>query len=441
MAVMAATKTQRVPPSDGLRGEISVPGDKSISHRAVILGSIASGRSEITGFLEGEDNLRTVEAFRAMGVRIEAPARGRLVINGVGLTGLKPPGGTIYAGNSGTTARLLCGLLSGQTFIATIDGDASLRARPMKRVTGPLREMGAVISGKDEGAYLPLTIKGSKLHGINHTSIIASAQVKSAILLAGLYADGETTVTEQSLSPSRNHTEIMLRGLGAPIDIKSKGLRVTIKKTEALRPFGAIEIPGDISSAAFFMVGALVTPGSGLCIKGVGINPTRTGIIDILTRMGADIELVNRKDDLAEPMADITVKSSGLRGVKISGEELLRAIDEFPVICVAAACARGTTVIGGASELRVKESDRISAMARALAAAGVKAEERPDGIVIHGGGGVRGGTIESLGDHRVAMAMAIAGLASTGGIEIKDAACVDVSFPGFFSLLEGVRAG
>ena len=427
----------KVFPSDGLRGEISVPGDKSISHRAVIMASIATGTSVISGFLEGEDNMRTVEAFRAMGVRMERPSPSELSIEGVGMHGLREPDDVLYAGNSGTTARLMAGLLAPQPFFSVITGDGSLRKRPMKRVVGPLSLMGASIAGRAGGEYLPIAINGNGLRGISYTTPVASAQLKSALLLAGLYAEGETVIEEPRRS--RDHTERMLRLFGARLD--SEGTRVTVRKTDELKA-RTLHIPGDISSAAFFIVGALVTPGSKLVIKGVGLNPTRCGIIDILRKMGAAIDVLNATDDW-EPSGDIRVRSSELRGVEIDGAELLPAIDEFPVLCVAASFARGSTTIRGAGELRVKESDRIAVMSEVLGNTGVETEELEDGIVIRGagsGGRIEGGSVSSHGDHRIAMAMAVAGLWSRNGVEIEDPGCVDVSFPGFFDSLDRVAS-
>ncbi len=434
--ITATKKDKAVFPASSVSGEITVPGDKSISHRTVIFGSISGGVTTITGFLEGEDNLRTVEIFRKMGVKIDAPERETLVIHGVGMNGLKEPKGEIYAGNSGTTARLLSGLLAAQTFTTVMGGDASLCTRPMKRVIDPLTEMGGEIGGSDGGTNLPLTIRGKKLKGIDYSSPVASAQVKSCVLLAGLYAAGETSVTEPL--KSRDHTERMLKLFGA--DVKVRGTKVTVKQTDSLINGNLkINIPGDISSAAFFALAAIITHNSEIRINNVSINPTRTGIVDIFKRMGAELTLLNVRDELGEPVADMIVKSSFLKGIVITGPELLPAIDEFPAICVAAAFARGKTVITGAGELRVKESDRIRAMANALTAVGITVEETKDGLIINGNpDGMRGGEIESLGDHRVAMAMAVAGLASEQGVTVKDAGCVDVSFPGFFDLLRKV---
>ena len=433
-----------VKPGPPFKGEVTVPGDKSVSHRAVMLGAIADGVTRIEGLLEGEDNISTICAFRQMGVEIDGPSGGVLTVHGVGLDGLKAPAGEpmgeIDCGNSGTTARLLSGILAAQSFRATLTGDASLRKRPMKRIVEPLRVMGARIEGADGGDHLPLTITGSSLKGISYKNPIASAQVKSCILLAGLYAGGETTVEEPG--KSRDHTERMLRGFGAEVEVDGK--RVTVKKSKGLKAT-EISVPGDISSAAFFIVAAAVTPGSELIIRKVGVNPTRTGVIAILMKMGAEIEILTEREEAGEPVADIKVTYAPLKGVEVHGEELLPAIDEFPAICVAAAFAEGETVITGAAELRLKESDRIAVMARSLEAIGVECEEYPGGLTVVGKGGgvggVEGGDLESFGDHRIAMAMAVAGAGSNKGVSISGASCVDVSFPGFFELLEDARGG
>jgi len=428
-------ETIKILPAKSLKGALSVPGDKSVSHRAVMLGSIADGITEVGGFLEGEDNLATVEAFKKMGVAIKKKSNGNIVIHGSGLNGLKESDDVIDAKNSGTTTRLLMGLLSGQPFYSVITGDDSLRRRPMKRVAEPLRKMGAHIDGRAGGEYLPVSIIGGRLQGINYKMPIASAQLKSALLLAGLYAEGETIIEEPE--KSRDHTERMLKFFGA--DIETKGNIVRIKKAKSLKG-SYIKIPGDISSAAFFMVAAAITQGSELTIRGVGVNPTRCGIINILKNMGASIEVVNN-DGKDEPSADIVVKSAKLKGINIKAKELLPAIDEFPIICVAAAFADGVTEISGATELRVKESDRIKAMAESLGAIGIKTEEKKDGLIIHGVGAgktAKGGSIDSRGDHRIAMAMAIAALKTDDGVTIQGSECVDVSFPGFFVLLDNV---
>ncbi|WP_129126731.1 3-phosphoshikimate 1-carboxyvinyltransferase [Geomonas oryzae] len=421
-----------VEPATGIRGEIRVPGDKSISHRSIMFGSIASGITRVSGFLRGEDALATLEAFRAMGVRIDDDGE-TVTIHGKGLHGLEEPGDVLDCGNSGTSMRLLTGLLAGQNFFSVLSGDKYLRARPMKRVVGPLSRMGARISGRAGGEKAPLAIQGGKLTGIEYDSPVSSAQVKSAIMLAGLYADGETVVREPHLS--RDHSERMLRAFGARVETFEGGVRV----------FGGPEltgrdivVPGDISSAAFFMVAALVVPGSELMIRGVGVNPTRTGILDILKGMGGDIELLNEREESGEPVADLLVRSSKLKAMEISGEVVPRAIDEFPSICVAAALAEGTTVVRDASELRVKETDRIAAMADNLRRAGVTVTETPDGMEITGVASLKGCAADSFGDHRIAMSMTVAGLTAEGNTTISDVECIATSFPGFRELLEGV---
>ena len=429
------TGKEHAAPGKGLKGEITVPGDKSISHRSVILGSIAEGRTEISGFLEGEDNLSTIAAFSLMGVNIERDGS-RVTVEGRGLDGLQEPTDVINAGNSGTTTRLLLGLLAGRPFFSVITGDESLRSRPMKRVVEPLTQMGAVITGRKGSSVLPLSVSGRRLKGIAYRTPVASAQLKSAILLAGLSADGETIVNEPE--KSRDHTERMLRLFG--VDVKTSGNSTSVRSTNRLTGCKII-VPGDISSAAFFMAGAAFTTGSELLIKDTGINPTRVGIIDILKKMGGSIELNSVRESSGEPVGDILVRGSRLKGVDIDGSELLPAIDEFPIICVAAAFAEGTTRISGAGELRVKESDRIAVMSECLAAIGIKNTEIEDGIIIEGLGAknAKGGTIKSYGDHRIAMALAMAALRTETGVEIEGAASVDVSFPGFFRLLSKVR--
>ena len=429
-----------ITPVKFFKGELTVPGDKSISHRAVMLGSIAEGETRVTGLLESEDTRATIAAFRQMGIEMEGGGDGDLLITGRGLRGLTQPASQIDCGNSGTTARLLTGLLAPQGFTSRLTGDASLTKRPMKRVIEPLSMMGAEITGTTGPGgpggelTLPLTIKGSPLKGITYKTPVASAQLKSALLLAALYAEGRTIIDEPALS--RDHTERMLRRFG--YDIGVTGTSVTIQGGGRLKG-SSIDVPGDISSAAFFMVAAAITKGSEILIKNVCINPTRCGIIKILERMGASIELLSISDD-TEPVADIRVESSKLRGIEIDGLELLSAIDEFPILCVAASFAEGLTTITGAGELRVKESDRISAMACALSAVGVKVEELPEGIVVHGMDAgmkeIKGGTVQSRSDHRVAMAMAVAGLASAEGVTIEGPGCVNVSFPGFFELID-----
>lgn len=428
-------------PGGALRGELRVPGDKSISHRSVMFGAIADGVSRVSGFLTGEDSVNTARAFASMGVRIDGMGGSELTVHGAGLDGLKAPSEVLDLGNSGTSMRLLAGLLAGQGFGCTLTGDEYLCRRPMTRVVKPLTMMGATVRGQGEKNYPPLTIEPvgrDKLKAINYVSPIASAQVKSSVLLAGLYADGVTTVTEPV--KSRDHTERMLRYMG--VDVSgggfAGGLTVGVMGGQRLtaRDF---TVPGDISSAAFMMVAAAVTPGSNLLIKGVGINPTRTGIIDVLRLMNAAITVEDPSDDGPEPVADIRVEYSELRGIDIGGELFVRAIDEFPVICIAAACAKGVTTVRDAAELRVKESDRINAMAVELDKLGVIARETPDGIIIDGGSRLHGALVDSHGDHRVAMSMAVAGLVAEGETEITDTACINTSFPGFSELIESVR--
>ena len=419
-------------PGGSVNGRIRVPGDKSISHRSIMLGSLADGVTEVQGFLEGEDALATIQAFRDMGVVIEGPDKGRVTVHGVGLHGLKAPAGPLYMGNSGTSMRLLSGLLAAQPFDTTLTGAPSLSKRPMNRVAKPLREMGAVIETGPEGRP-PLTIRGGqKLMGMHYEMPMASAQVKSCLLLAGLYAGGETSVTEPA--PTRDHTERMLRGFGYPVAVDGATARVE----SGHRLTGThIEVPADISSAAFFLVAASIAEGAELVLEHVGINPTRTGVIDILKLMGGDITLENPREVGGEPVADLRVRSAKLKGIDIPEDLVPLAIDEFPVLFIAAACAEGRTVLRGAEELRVKESDRIQVMADGLQALGVKAEPTPDGIVIHGGP-IGGGEVWAHGDHRIAMSFSVASLRATAPIRIHDCANVATSFPNFLALSEQV---
>lgn len=420
-----------ISPGGRLEGQVRVAGDKSISHRSIMLGSLAEGTSEVTGFLDGEDCLATLNAFRAMGVEIEGPDQGRVVIHGVGLHGLKAPAGPLYMGNSGTSMRLMSGLLAGQAFATELTGDVSLSKRPMRRVSEPLNTMGARIEAEVDGTP-PLHIDGGQtLQGIHYVLPMASAQVKSAILLAGLYAQGETCVIEPA--PTRDHTERMLQGLG--YEIRREGSRICLHGGGALTAQD-IDVPADISSAAFFLVGATIAADSDLVLEHVGMNPTRTGVIDVLRLMGADIEVNNQRNIGGEPVADLRVRSAELEGIAIPEDLVPLAIDEFPALFVAAACAQGETVLTGAEELRVKESDRIQVMADGLKACGIDAEPRPDGIRIQGGQ-LHGGEVWSHGDHRIAMSFAMAGLRSDGPIHIHDCANVDTSFPGFADLARG----
>jgi len=415
-------------PGGQLRGAIRVSGDKSISHRSIMLGALAEGITEVSGFLEGEDCLATLSAFRAMGVHIYGPEQGRVTIHGVGLHGLKAPADPIYLGNSGTSMRLLAGLMAGQSFDVVMVGDASLTRRPMKRVTVPLAQMGAHIETSPDGTP-PLKIRGGRpLHGIDYAMPVASAQVKSSLLLAGLYAGGKTCVTEPA--PTRDHTERMLSGFGYGVERTAS--RACVEGGGRLRAT-SIDVPADISSAAFFMVGASIAPGSELLLQHVGINPTRTGVINILKLMGADIELLNRSEVGGEPVADILVRSAPLHGIRIPEDQVPLAIDEFPALFIAAACAEGETVLTGAEELRVKESDRIQVMADGLSALGIVATPTPDGIIIQGGR-LGGGRVDSHGDHRIAMAFAMAALRAQATIVIEDCANVATSFPNFLQL-------
>lgn len=417
-----------VQPGGKLCGELRVPGDKSISHRSIMLGALAEGETRITGYLQGEDNLATLNAFRAMGVHIDGPDEQRIIIQGVGLQGLRQPEAALYLGNSGTSMRLLAGLLAGQRFDSELHGDASLNKRPMERITKPLKQMGARVF-TNNGGLPPLRIQGSQsLQGIRYDLAVASAQVKSCLLLAGLYAKGQTCIHEPV--PTRDHTERMLLSFGYPVLHDDR--RVCVQGGGRLKATH-VEIPADISSAAFFMVGASITPGSEIILQGVGVNPTRMGVINILRHMGADISLQNEAEMGGEPVADICVRSSELQGITIPQDQVPLAIDEFPALFIAAACARGETVLHGARELRVKESDRILIMAEGLHALGIEVYHEEDGIVICGGT-IQGGKVASHGDHRIAMAFAMAGLQAKGEICIDDCANVDTSFPGFIGL-------
>ncbi|PIE39702.1 MAG: 3-phosphoshikimate 1-carboxyvinyltransferase [Gammaproteobacteria bacterium] len=419
-------------PGGSLTGEVRVPGDKSISHRAIMLGALADGVTQIEGFLEGEDALATVAAFRAMGVDIEGPVHGRVTVHGVGMNGLQAPVQALDVGNSGTSMRLLAGLLAAQPFASELTGDASLQKRPMQRVITPLAKMGAAISSANEGRP-PLRIEPvPHLNAIAYDLPMASAQVKSCILLAGLYADGETSVREPE--PTRDHTERMLRGFG--YEVISAGRTMRLKGKGRLTATN-IDVPGDISSAAFFLVAASISPGSDLVLSHVGINPTRIGVINILRAMGADISLSRERDVGGEPVADIHVRYAPLKGIVIPEDQVPLAIDEFPVLFIAAACAEGRTVLRGAGELRVKESDRIAAMAAGLNTLGVANEVLDDGIIIDGGE-MGGGTIRTFMDHRIAMAFSVAALRANAPIRILDCDHVNTSFPGFDAMARGL---
>jgi 3-phosphoshikimate 1-carboxyvinyltransferase len=419
-------------PGGAITGEARVPGDKSISHRSIMLGALAQGTTRVSGFLEGEDALATVAAFRAMGVEIEGPLNGELTIKGVGLHGLCAPESVLDLGNAGTSIRLLAGLLAGQAFDCVLTGDESLRGRPMGRVMTPLATMGAEIDSQ-EGGRPPLSIIGGKtLRAIHYDLPMASAQVKSCVLLAGLYASGTTSVTEPA--PTRDHTERMLRGFGYPVE-NVDGV-ISVRGDGVLQAMD-IDVPSDISSAAFFLVAASIAPGSDLLLTHVGINPTRTGVLTILTLMGADISLKNEREVGGEPVADIRVRYAPLSGIEIPLDQVPLAIDEFPALFIAAACAQGRTVLRGAKELRVKESDRIAAMAEGLSTLGITNEVLEDGIIIEGGT-MGGGDILTYHDHRIAMAFAIAALRSEREIQVLDCDHVATSFPGFDALARGL---
>lgn len=416
------------PAQSGVRGEISLPGDKSISHRAVMFASIARGTSQIRNFSGGGDNRSTIRAFQTLGVGISQTGTD-VVVQGKGWSGLQAPRETVDCGNSGTTMRLMSGLLAGRSFVSRLDGDASLRSRPMGRVIIPLREMGADITSEGGENRAPLRIHGGELRSINYRSQVASAQVKSALILAGLQARGRTQVWEPVRS--RDHTERMLPAFG--VDLAVQGTEIAVEGGQELRACD-VEVPGDLSSAAFFIGAALITPGSELYIRSVGLNPTRTGVLDIFRAMGGSIASLNEREVCGELVGDLFVRSSSLKGVEFDEELVVRAIDEIPIIAVAAAVAQGVTTIRGAQELRVKESDRIRALAVGLAALGIRVSELPDGLIIEGGEFQRG-RVQSFDDHRIAMAFSVAGLAGTGEIVLEGMSCVNISFPGFYSLL------
>ena len=422
-----------IKPSGKLRGEITVPGDKSISHRSVMLGSIAKGDTRISGFLTGEDCLSTIDCFKKLGIDIEVNGTD-VTVHGKGLKGLSAPAETLDVGNSGTTLRLMSGILSAQPFTTRLTGDSSIQKRPMGRVASPLGLMGAKITSENEKMTAPLTIEGQRLHGIDYTLPVASAQVKSALILAGLYADGETRITEPEAT--RDHTEIMLNYLGA--DIRKEGDTIVVRPAAELKGKD-ITVPGDISSAAYFIAAALISKDSEVLIKNVGVNPTRTGIITAFKAMGGNIELTNERTVCGEPVADILVRSSRLHGVVIKGAIIPKLIDEIPVIAAAACYASGETVIADAAELRVKESDRIKTMAAELGRMGATVIQTDDGMIILGGIPLHGAVCESYNDHRVAMSVAVAALGAKGETQIKDCGCVDISFPGYFDAIMSLR--
>lgn len=409
----------------GLRGTLTVPGDKSISHRAVMFGALAKGTTRITHFLEGADCLSTISCFRKMGIEIERN-QDQILVHGKGLHGLQAPSGTLDVGNSGTTTRLISGILAGQNFSSEIDGDASIRTRPMKRIMAPLASMGADIISRNNNGCAPLIITGKPLHAVHYDSPVASAQVKSCVLLAGMYADGITSVTEPFLS--RNHTEIMLNYFGAKVS--STGTSAAIYPEPVLEARDIV-VPGDISSAAYFIAAGLLTPDSEILLKNVGINPTRAGILKVCRSMGADITLLNENPE-GESTADLLIRTSSLKGTVIQGADIPTLIDEIPMIAVMAAFAQGITIIRDAQELKVKESDRIAVMVDNLKRMGADIEGTDDGMIIHGGRPLHGAAIDSHLDHRVAMSFAVAGTICEGEMEIQDAQCVDISYPEFY---------
>ena len=423
----------KIKPVKRLEGSIKAPGDKSISHRVVMIGALAEGRTEVEGFLNAEDCLRTVKAFQSMGIKIEGMGSERLRIFGQGLSGLSEPGDILNAGNSGTTMRLLLGILAGQDFSAVITGDASLRQRPMKRVTEPLRKMGAHISGPDQGNLAPLSIRGGNLSAISYNSPVASAQIKSAILLAGLYAEGETSVTEPA--KSRDHTERMLKFFGAEVAVN--GLTVKVRGRPKLTG-KTVSIPGDISSASFFLMGAAIVPGSRVTVRGVGMNPTRSRVLKVLEEIGAEVTISNLREDHFEPMADIEIKGAKLRPINLGGEIIPKIIDEIPVIAIAACVAEGESQIRGAAELRLKETDRLRALATNLTKLGARVKEVEEGLIIQGGRPLMGTEVDSFGDHRMAMAMVVAGLVAKGETTILNTDCINTSFPEFMDTLEEI---
>lgn len=427
--------SETIIPARNVKGEVEAPPDKSISHRAVIIGSITEGRLTVKNFLRAEDCLATLKAMRMLGVGIDDQDTGRLEIEGVGLNGLRQPADTIDCGNSGTTMRLMMGLLAAQGFPARLTGDRYLRQRPMDRVIRPLRQMGGNLRGQDEDRLAPIEIEGSPLNPITYDSPVASAQVKSAILLAGLYCRGKTTVLEPY--KSRDHTERMLHRFGAGIEVNETSASVVGPATLSAKE---IVVPADISSASFLVAAAAMLPGSELTVRNVGLNRTRSGFLDVMKKMGAERCSADAPEEgLDEPSGDLFVRGSRrLYAVHIGPRDIPRLIDEIPILAVTALRAEGTTIIEGAKELRVKETDRLSALAKNLSALGAQVEERPDGLIIPGPQRLRGGAVTSFGDHRIAMAMAVAGLVADGPVTIEDTACVATSFPDFFNALRNI---
>ncbi|WP_099187895.1 3-phosphoshikimate 1-carboxyvinyltransferase [Tepidibacter mesophilus] len=416
-----------------LKGEVDIPGDKSISHRAIMLSSISTGKNKVKNFLNGEDCLSTIDCFCKMGIQVETCRKNEIIIHGIGLRGLKKPIDKLYVGNSGTTIRLIMGILSGQNFKSTLIGDDSIAKRPMKRVTDPLRLMGAKIFGNEDANFTPITIDGGNLNGIDYKMPIASAQVKSSIILASLYANSPTKIIEKN--KSRNHTEIMLKSFGADIDVS--GNEIYVNPAQNLYSED-IYVPGDISSAAFFMAGASMLKGSEVLIKNVGLNETRTGILDVLNDMGGNFELLNKKYVCGELMGDILVKHSNLNSTTIDSKLIPRLIDEIPIIAVMATQAEGTTIIKDAKELKVKESNRISSVVSNLKKMGADIEELDDGMIINGPTKLNGCSIESFSDHRIAMAFSIASLVAFGHTNIDNTKCVEISFPRFYDILKEI---
>jgi len=423
----------KVIPCKKISGKIQVQSDKSISHRSIMLCSLSNGVCEVQNFLESDDCLRTIECFRAMGIKVEKNGDSNYLVYGKGLRGLRHPNDILYVGNSGTLIRLILGILSGQDFVSTITGDESIRQRPMKRVVEPLRKMGATIIGRDDGNFAPLEVKGGKLKAINYDLPIPSAQVKSCLMFASLFAQGESVISEPAAS--RDHTERLFKYFEIPFSKRNNSIHIS--NVDEIKPKNVI-IPGDISSAAFFIVAALIIPDSEIKITNVGLNPTRTGLLDVLMKMGADIKVENLRKICEEEVGDITAKYSFLKGIEIKGDIIPRIIDEIPIISVAAALADGETIISDAQELRVKESDRIKTTVEELKKIGVNAIDKEDGLVIFGKNKIKGATCTSHGDHRIAMSLAIAGLSANEPILIQDTDCINTSFPKFFEILQNV---
>jgi len=420
-------------PGAPLHGHVRVPGDKSISHRALLLSGLAKGASHINSFLPSDDCLATLACLRTLGVKVEIHNATTLTVYGRGLRGLRAPAELLNCTRSGTTMRLLAGILAGQPFESTLTGDEQLLRRPMRRIVEPLRQMGAEIKATD--GHAPLTVRGRPLHGYDHTLAVASAQVKSALLLAGLYTDGPTTIRQPG--PARDHTERMLAAMGAAI--ATTGLTIALSPSPSLFPL-SLSIPGDISSAAFPLVAAALVPGSEVTVESVGVNPTRTGLLDVLGTMGVEIMLENEREEGNELVADVTVRASTLVGVEVGGDTVVRMIDEFPVLAVAATQAHGATIVRDAAELRVKETDRIATVVAELRALGACIEPLPDGFIVDGPTLLHGGVVDSHGDHRLAMALAVAGLITKGETVIENAECIHDSFPGFSELMRRVGA-